>query len=123
MMLPRLTDEQVPQYLPKKYYRECADEDGCMTRYRYVTDKPSYLEGADAQYNLIVMWAFDAERLSKQIIPIVEASIIQKLEAVENPYYISAVTAYGKESYNAYPEFAIYQEAKQACIDAIGGSQ
>jgi len=36
---------QIPQYLPNKYYRECADEDGCMTKYRVVTDRDSYREG------------------------------------------------------------------------------
>ncbi len=46
-MLERIKD--VPQYLPEKYYRECADEDGAITKYRLLTDYTSYEAGCQAQ--------------------------------------------------------------------------
>ncbi len=46
--MKRISSE-IPLHLPKKYFRECADEDGVITKYRVVTHKESYLEGAQAQ--------------------------------------------------------------------------
>ena len=45
-----LTD--IPTHLPPQYYRECADEDGAMTKYKVVTDKDSYIEGAKSQLDI-----------------------------------------------------------------------
>lgn len=50
----RLTDEDIPKFLPEQYIRECADEDGCMTKYKIPTDKATYFEGAQAQLNKVL---------------------------------------------------------------------
>ena len=43
-MIKQLSDEDIPQFLDGKY-RECADEDGAIQKYKVVTDKDSYREG------------------------------------------------------------------------------
>ena len=60
-----------------------------------------------------------SEEALTQILSLVMAYFVEKIEGIENPYHRTAVAAYGKESYNVYPEFAIYQEAIQAVLKVI----
>lgn len=48
VQLEVLKDEDVPVWLPNKYYRECADEDGAIQRYKLRVNIPSFKEGSQA---------------------------------------------------------------------------
>jgi len=39
---------EIPKFLPNEYYRECADEDGVIQKYKLPTHTQSFAEGAKA---------------------------------------------------------------------------
>jgi len=49
-MTYELTPEEIPLWLGGNYFRECADEDGVIPKYRLPVDKPSF----DAGYQYAV---------------------------------------------------------------------
>ncbi len=41
------------------------------------------------------------------------------IEKLDNPYFETAIANYGEELYNVYPEFAVFEEARDVILELI----